>query len=564
MKKNTRLLVISVIMAAALAAVLIAVLFIPSDKNNYKLSDDNEIILFDKSEYIPEVITVSNEGGDYELMAYDYIDKSVTSQNSAQISTSLPDTAVAVAETSESELKIIYTMQDHESIPLDTSITEKLATQCSSLTVSEIVDKTGKKYEEYGLDRPRSTVKIRFSDSEIYTIEIGNSAPDQSGVYLKLVDDKNVYLAPPDEVDTFFVEKLQMFSKSITGTMEETEKLTISGTGYNEDIVLTRNNDSYYNGNYMLTKPERCYCDVENSKLIVSSISTLNAIWVTAIDVTKDELKEYGLEKPFEVVKMEGTDGSVIDVIASEKDSDGRIYLMDPKKTIIYQTYAENNAWYDARKESFLGDSVLNFNKDDIYQLTLKAGERNDEYTVERTSGVNEGYYLVEDIKVMKAGVEYDYSYFITLVDNLISLSRGDAPPKDTKGFSDIFSAKVIYRSDTDIIDTLVLMRNGSGKTIAVLNGKAQCYVDSTYADKLVEQAGAFAFNKPIEKLSDTEETPESSAASSESKNTADTSKTSADTSDKTGDTSKTSSETSEKSGDNSKTTSDTSKTSAA
>ena len=89
MKKNIRLIILLILAVLVLAAGLIVVLNLPDPQGggNTKVSDNADLLLYDKTSLDAEEISVSNSGGDYVLVGYSYKDK-VSGQESSESSES--------------------------------------------------------------------------------------------------------------------------------------------------------------------------------------------------------------------------------------------------------------------------------------------------------------------------------------------------------------------------------------------------------------------------------------------------------------------------------------------
>ncbi len=485
MKKNTRLLAAAAALVVLLSVALVVVLLLPSDTNKITVTDNNEILLFDKSGLLPESITITNESGTYELLAYEYTTQVENSLNSMENIIAVPHSDVSTTQT---VVERVYTMQEYPERTLDKNMTDDLAVQCQQLTARELIDKSGQKYADYGLGQPRSTVNIRYSDSVMLTLYIGNEAPDHQGVYVRIEGDRNVYLVQVSQVEAFLWDKLQLFDKHLTGTMEDVQSLCISGSHYPEAIVLTANTVSAYPVAYGMTSPVRLACDNAKTDRVTNSACLLQAIWVTAVNVNEDGLSSYGLAQPYERLDMEGKDGNSIHLVASEKDSDGKIYLMKVGDDTVYQTYAAENAWYGVAVEDFFPDALLKVQADEIRSLQLTAEEHQTDYRLTKEKSVNDNYYETANLTLTANGQTVPYANYSIFVDNLCRMKRQSTSTDDLTEAQEVLKAVFTYFGEDSPTDTLCLYRLPSGKTVAVLNDQVSSYVNSDYADQVIQQ----------------------------------------------------------------------------
>jgi len=473
MKKSTKLLIASAILVAILGAALTVILMLPSDNNNRITTDDNnDILLFDKSSLTPEKITVSNAGGDYELLAYNY-DQFVSSSPSD--------------DGEEEEPNIIYTMQNYPELTLDKSITDDIVRQCSSMAAKELIDKSGQRLDEFGLKQPLATVDIRFSDASTVKFHIGKDAPDNKGTYLQMDGNKNVYLVQTSTLDALLIEPLQLFDKTLTGSIDEVSELTISGTGYQDAISVVKNEYECYSSFYLMNKPSRIACDNSKTNEILNSIYNLKAQWVVTVKASKEDIKKYRLDKPFENFFIKGADGSEIHIIASEKDNNDRFYLMNPNSSVIYQGTEKENPWFGVEKKGFLADAVFKPDLESVSEIKAALPDEAIDYVITRKSDLNENYYEIVDVKLTRNQQEISYSLLSQFIEDLTELSRTDNAPSSFEKSKELLSLTFYYYSEENITDKLALYRDSDGKTIAVLNDSIECYVDSAKADNLIK-----------------------------------------------------------------------------
>ena len=169
----------------------------------------------DKSACDVDDVTIKNTSGEYQLLGYKYSEQVKADENE--------------------EISIVYTMQGYENTLMSKYMTDNLVKECQTVAATRLIDKSGKKYSDYGLDKPSVEVKVIYSDTSKVNMYFGNEAPDKSGVYCRIDGNKNVYLVNSATVDMFFIDKLQLFDKSLTGELSDSENITsveIGGSGY--------------------------------------------------------------------------------------------------------------------------------------------------------------------------------------------------------------------------------------------------------------------------------------------------------------------------------------------
>ena len=487
MKKNTRLLLVIIFIVVLLGVGLTVVLLLPSENDKITTDERNEILLFDKSNLLAESISVDNSGGTYELLAYEYTKPIVTSSQRVDENMGLIP-AVNDDEEEYSPTELIYTMQEYSDFTLDQNMTNDLAKQACYMAARELIDKSGRKYAEYGLDTPKATVRVRYSDASSVIMYLGSEAPDNKGVYLRIEGDRNVYLVESSLTEAFFIERLQLFDKHLTGTMENIHQVRISGSHYQDVISLTANDSSYYPTTHLMEQPVSYICDNSQFSLITNSACSLQAAFVAAVDPTKEDIRRCGLEQPYEQFDMTDTDGGSIHLIASEKDNENCFYLMKPGDRLIFRTYAVDNKWYDVKMTDFWPDTVMNVNTEEIRDLTLNVNGLSVTYHLEKEKGMSEDYHEGATLTLTADGEMVNYSNYSAFVNNLTNIKRQSLETGDFEKNQEILRAEFSYFYVQGITDTLHLYRQKSGKTVAVLNDKIICFVDSDYVDQVVQQ----------------------------------------------------------------------------
>ena len=491
MKKNKKILIFSVVFVVILVALLVVVLNLPStdDTKTDETSSQDAILLFDKTSLKAEDITVSNESGEYQLLGYEYSEDS--SENS---------------ESSEQSNQMVYTMQDYPSQILSVTMTDSLAEQCCYMAATRIVDKTGTRYSEYGLKNPRSTVKVVFSDNSETTMYVGDNAPDNKGVYFRIDGNANVYLVQQNMINMFLVDKLQMFSKTMSYSFDTDYKIQtvkISGTNYDSNIEIEPVNNNANYCNFVLTKPYREICDNDFLEAFGESLYGLNGTTVVAVDITEDNMKKYGLDKPYIDVEVTASDETSAHIIASKADSENNCYIMQSGGTIIYKMSTDELEWYGVTYRDFLADAIINPNMDNITSADISYGGKDYHYDFKHTVSQNDLYEEIVTTTVSYNGEAIEYLNMSIFVNNVAGISRSTAVPKSTDGCEKIFSIKYTFDGDDALTDTLEIYRTNDKQLIVTLNGIIEGYTESEYAEKVFKQVENLPKADELEVLND-------------------------------------------------------------
>lgn len=484
MKKNIRNLIIAASAAVILGGVVAAVMLIPESKEINE-SDNRSTVLFDKTNCIPEQITVKNSGGEFNLLAFDYSGQVPKDKTSIVITTD--QYIEGYTDDGGEEIYVEYTMQEHEDLKLSKTLTDKMYSELKNMTALKTIDKSSSKYSEYGIDEPASTVSVTYSDDSSYTILLGNESPEGQGVYVKIEGDENVYLVDKTTVTSFYFEKLQMFDKSLGGDLDEITALTLSGTAYKNNIEIRPNKTTCYPNPYMMEQPEYAVCDYTKTDSIISAIKGCSATWVSAVEVTDDDIRKYGLDKPYKKVRIEDKEGGFVEIIAGSPDKDNKFYIMNTSGKIIYQSDSDEIPWYSADVESFYTDNVFSCTVNMTNTIGLTSGGKTETYKMERTRKLTEDYAENYVYKVMLGDKEVNYRHYTGFLSLLNGFVRTGEKPPSTEGCTEMFRAKLSYFDNDNVSDEIILYRDKADKYFVVLNGKIMCYVDSVYAKEVCD-----------------------------------------------------------------------------
>ena len=517
MKKNTKLIIAAVSCVAVLSVGLAVVLNLPSETEEVtEVSTGETILLFNKTDLDVEEITVKNESGEYQLMGYSYAenltDTSTVKSSSDSSSESSSESSGEASAAEQSDIEMIYTMQGHETETLEKSLTDILVSECNYMAATQIVDKTGKKYAEYGLDDPKATAEIVFSDNTTVKMYIGNDAPDDKGVYLRIDGDKYVYLVQKSMVDMFSYEWLQLFERQISGTFNTDDtisKVNVSGEHFDAPISITDVLNIVNYSKYTMTKPQREMCNNIEVENYGESFYGISGTEVAAIEVKSEELSKYGLDHPYIDAEISATDKSTANVVVSKADADGNVYIMKKGATIVYQMNKSDLSWYDTKYSDLLDDSIIKPYPQTLESTDISYNGKSYHYDYHRETVVNAKYEEVTTTTATYNGSDINYANLSAFVNNVAGIRRSLSSPKSLDGCTEVFSIKYSFKDingDTDT-NTLKLYRTSDNQYVAVLQDHIEGYTNSNYIQELLKQVELIPTSRQVNSITIEEET---------------------------------------------------------
>ena len=216
----------------------------------------------------------------------------------------------------DGEGKIIWTIADIASAPLNTDSLSTAVGYAASFTAREFAEEVADSFElaKYGLDKPQATVKTTFGDGSTFSFRIGNDVPNTATSVYMTADGKNVYTAYKSRTGSYtgskygFVSLSAMPAYDQSGT-EEVMKLTVERVGLDEPIVLENiipeDENAIQVYSYRMISPYSAYVDLTDGPTFAYSAFGLNANEVVAVDLKEEEYPLVGLDDPNCVITVE-------------------------------------------------------------------------------------------------------------------------------------------------------------------------------------------------------------------------------------------------------------------
>ena len=477
MKKNTKIMIGISAAVVILGIVLTVILLMPSDANKTE-TETKDIILIDKTALNVDDITVKNQSGEYQILGYDY---------SGTLSSDETD-----------QIPFVYTMQGYEHTLMSKLMTDNLVSECKTVAATRIVDKSGKKYIDYGLDNPRAEVKVIYSDSSEAEMSFGNEAPDKSGTYCRIDGDKNVYLVNSGSIDMFFMDKLQLFEKTLTGELSETEDIAgieISGSGYEEPVIVTYEQNGIMNVTYAMASPFKEPCDSTKTVEFATDFFDMKMSSVAAAEVGENDIHQFGLAEPYMDITISTTERE-LHILVSEMDENNNFYIMSKNGNIIYQTNEEEFKHYGAEYREFVSENLYSPEMMNVRAAKIEYQGKTYEYTIKREKVINDLYEESINTTMYYNGETADYSNLLSFADSLSNILRTDEMPENPDSFKEIFKITLDFENENY---TLSLCRDDKNKLLAAVDGNNECIVDADFVQAILDQTEKIPTDEPVE-----------------------------------------------------------------
>lgn len=433
-------------------------------------------------------IDIANESGQFEISVYTPTEK----------------TTNASGEEEEQTEKTEYTLKGFEDADIESGQLASIGTAVSTMTSTQIVDIKGENLHEYGFDKPRATVKAEFLDGKKYEVKVANQAPGGTGTYVMVNDDPAVYLVADDKVSSFFFNPLSIISTSITdsASTEETntvKSLTLSGTNFKEKMVFVPNDDQTNAAYYKMTQPMERPVNVEKGSGIIGSVRNLIGESVVAFNPTKEQMKKYGLDKPYAAITAEYKD-TTYHLSAAKPNDDDIVTLYSKEKDTIYTIALERVPWVTTSYDEMVYEYVLRPNLDAVKAIDVTADGKKYTFAVDKTTKKDAEGNETSQTTAKYGKLTMDAGYFDTYFTNLVSAQRGGTFQGDATSKTSKLSVTFQYNTDKEP-DTITYYAGDSRKYMYTQNGIEDGFVYDTYISKIIEDTKQIIQNKKVDPI---------------------------------------------------------------
>lgn len=376
---------------------------------------------------------------------------------SVQITTKLHDYTLALNE------ERVWELQGEADLPLNVSAVETLVDALLYVDAEDTVATAVTDVSEYGLESPTVAMNVTFADGETFKMDFASMAVGNH-YYLQLNDEDTVYLSdgslaqmalqrPETYVGLVAVASPSVSPEDENGTVMIQE---LSLTGSIRDNVITTirpkeeaDGPDFENTNYVMTAPYRQATDstVTTEVFAVTEILAEEAV---VLHPTEAQLKEYGLDDPQSVAKIDlsvftsTTDatGAITEsgyyntqthlVKLGKKTADGTAYYaMADARDVIYRISVDYLPWAEKTYHDFANQYLFLRNLVTLKSITCTANGNT--YAFQFTHNP-EGETLDDELTVTMNGKTLRTHEFRVLYQVLMTLYRTGAAPAEPQG----------------------------------------------------------------------------------------------------------------------------------
>lgn len=481
MKKNTKIILGSVIGIAVLGAATLALVLTQPESDNADsgTSSSETVSVTDYSTDDISTLTISNESGEYTINRLGKEKWGIDSIPEALANSSAYSTAMSSA---------------------------------GGIGAKQIVEENATDLAKYGFDKPTATVKMTFKDNkaEDITCLIGIKYEGENSWYVKTDKSDTVYLVANAGVSFAMNSELSYVNKSTLTAAYDSEndkvnRVRIERKDLDKDIVLDKlpeETEKEFSSTYVayeMSSHNNILADDELDKEVIYGLFGISASDVFAVSPTDEQKKQAGLDDPNCTVTMVSnketvtklTLGSAVYTVTKNDETGEEIktitgyYGMLSGKDAIYVFSPDSLPWLTATPENmlyklFLTPYIYYLDGVTIYDSDRKA------YDFTITGDADKSSFTYEGKKVDSAKFKAFYQYLLSAYAEQIYL---DDLTGDNK-----FIAGVTYdhREEGKENDVVEFYASESDRTcIIVVNGDVRYKVRQIYATRLLENLNA-------------------------------------------------------------------------
>lgn len=442
-----------------------------------------------------KTVNVTNEHGSFELH----------SETPTEISTDANGKEV-VSTTGAT----VYTLVGFEDAALESGKPDAVANDAAAVKTTNVVDITGANPEEYGLTKPRATVKITFNNGNERTVFVGNEAPGATGVYIKVNGDEGIYLVAVESVDSFLYKATALLDPAVTTAADTDEnatpsKVTISGSNFPKTLEFIPNDDETVpSAYYKMTAPTTGFANITNSSAVLGSLRSVTAEEVLAFNPSKADLKAQNVDIDAPYAELNATFGdSTIHLYASApytQDDVSKVNLYSPETKMLYAINETKVAWVTTSYEAMLYEHIIKANMDFIKNIEVTAKGKAYSFDIAKETNVDaEGNETIQTT-VKYGDTAIDSSKFDIFFANLESAQVHSAKTGNVSGNADL-TVKITYNTSKSP-ETFTFYKGDAGKYNFSNNGTTLTGdVFDTYVTSIIEDVALVAQNKNIDSI---------------------------------------------------------------
>ncbi len=370
-----------------------------------------EVLNLDKDKL--KSVTVTNANGSFKLYSKQMVSESSTSSST------------------ESETTVNWYLDGYDEELISSSSVSTVVSEVTSIeAIREVSEKSA---SDCGLEKPTVKAEIVKEDGSVVSLLVGNSSPDNTGVYIKLSTEDKIYISESSIIDSLSFDALSFASadaiegieitdaiKSYAGdddALSSFDTLTISGVNFPENVVIKPNTDEALSA-------YAAFITVSPSKRIAENVDGVFGLFKSGVAVSgaysfKTDVysrKALGLDKPDLVAEIKL--GSFTKSFSFKLQEDGGYAVWYDGAKLISKVDANNIEFINYKTNDYYASWVVLQSINDLSNFTLKTPDKTHSFDIvyDDAEDAEETYVITYNGKKIEAQSFQDfYQQFISL-----------------------------------------------------------------------------------------------------------------------------------------------------
>lgn len=461
MVKQKKLIIIAIFIVAALITVLVFLMKEPIDESK----DQKDVFyLLEHDMMDVSYVAVNNENGFYDV-------------------------------TQKSGGFMVY---DIPAELLNTDYLQLFLDECSMIAVREMVSKNPDDLSIYGLDTPRATVDVTYTDGASTKILVGDEENLSEGVYIQLAGDDAVYLMPREYTIRFTMPVENYIQYQITPTRKMPSALsvvrdvTFRGSMLPEPIVIEwvdehdkqemRDAASFGVATHLLRSPGLHELDQTAGAEVFQSMLGIVSEGIVDYNCDEETIASYGFDNPYLAVDFTMINGE--DVAMEEfhlkvvKREDGSLIMTCNNNGVIYEILEV--AFTKIAYEDFVMRWFLTPFITDLDRMIVSTPNSKMEFLF--TGDSNKELAISLDGQTLDIESFRSYYRLITSACN-----DGGSRIKETPKREPLFTVEYDYKDQLKPNDIMKIYESDSRSVPVEVNGEVEFTMKATYLERVLK-----------------------------------------------------------------------------